>query len=63
MIGIISPQVFEYIPSGPIEWRIKQELLSKLIEQKKVLGYPIAGEWLNIHSKKDLQMLKEYFCY
>ncbi len=63
MIGILSPQIFEYIPPGPVEWRIEIELLSKLIDQKKVLGYPIAGEWFNIHTLNDLAMLKTYLGY
>ncbi|MFX1282126.1 MAG: sugar phosphate nucleotidyltransferase [Promethearchaeota archaeon] len=63
MIGILSPQIFEYIPPGPVEWRIEQELLSRLIEQKKVLGYPVAGEWFNIHTLQDLTMLKSYLGY
>lgn len=60
MIGIMSPQIFEYIPLGPIEWRIEIELLSRLIDQKKVLGYPVAGEWFNVHTLEDLALLKEY---
>jgi NDP-sugar pyrophosphorylase family protein len=60
MIGIMSPQIFEYIPLGPIEWRIEIELLSKLIDQKKVLGYPVAGEWFNVHTLEDLALLREY---
>jgi NDP-sugar pyrophosphorylase family protein len=63
MIGIISPQIFEYIPPGPLEWRIEQELLSRLIEQNKVLGYPVAGEWFNVHSLDDLKMLRDYLGY
>ncbi len=60
MIGIMSPQIFEYIPLGPVEWRIEIELLSKLIDQKKVLGYPVAGEWFNVHTLEDLALLREY---
>lgn len=63
MIGIMSPQVFEYIPPGPVEWRIEIDLLARLIEQKKVLGYPVAGEWFNVHSLKDLELLKSYLGY
>ena len=60
MIGIISPQVFEYIPPGPVEWKIEIDLLNQLIDQKKVIGYPVAGEWYNIHTLKDLDLLKSY---
>ncbi|MFX1538122.1 MAG: sugar phosphate nucleotidyltransferase [Promethearchaeota archaeon] len=63
MIGIMSPQIFEYIPPGPVEWRIEVDLLDKLIEQKKVVGYPVAGEWFNIHTLEDLAMLKSYLGY
>ncbi|MFX0210944.1 MAG: sugar phosphate nucleotidyltransferase [Candidatus Hodarchaeota archaeon] len=63
MIGIMSPQIFEYIPPGPVEWRIEEELLSKLIEQNKVLGYPVAGEWFNVHTLNDLKILKSYLGY
>jgi len=63
MIGIFSPQIFEYIPLGPIEWKIELDLLSKLIDQKKVYGYPVAGEWFNIHSLEDLALLKKYLGY
>lgn len=60
MIGIMSPQIFEYIPPGPVEWRIETDLLDRLIDQKKVIGYPVAGEWFNIHTLEDLKMLKSY---
>ena len=63
MIGIMSHQIFEYIPPGPVEWRIEIELLSRLIDQKRALGYPVAGEWFNIHTLKDLAMLKSYLEY
>lgn len=63
MIGIMSPQIFEYIPPGPVEWTIEVGLISKLIEQKKILGYPVAGEWFNIHTLEDLEMLKTYLGY
>lgn len=63
MIGIMSPQIFEHIPTGPVEWRIEQELISKLIEQKKILGYPVAGEWFNVHTLDDLAILKSYLGY
>ncbi|MHA2247129.1 MAG: nucleotidyltransferase family protein [Candidatus Hodarchaeales archaeon] len=63
MIGIMSPQIFEYIPPGPVEWRIEIELLSRLIDQKKVLGYPVAGDWFNIHTLKDLALLKSHLGY
>ncbi|MFW9906226.1 MAG: sugar phosphate nucleotidyltransferase [Candidatus Thorarchaeota archaeon] len=63
MIGIMSPQIFEYIPPGPIEWRIEKELILKLIEQSKALGYPVAGEWFNVHTLKDLKLLRRYLGY
>lgn len=63
MISILSPQIFEYIPIGPMEWRIEIDLIAKLIDQKKVLGYPVAGEWFNVHTLEDLALLKEYLGY
>ncbi|MFX0084964.1 MAG: sugar phosphate nucleotidyltransferase [Candidatus Hodarchaeota archaeon] len=63
MIGVMSPQIFEYIPPGPVEWRIETDLLDKLIDQKKALGYPVAGEWFNIHNQQDLVLLKSYLGY
>ncbi|MFW9995701.1 MAG: sugar phosphate nucleotidyltransferase [Candidatus Odinarchaeota archaeon] len=60
MIGFFSPQVFEYIPAGDIAWTIEEQVIDKLVSERALLGYPVAGNWFNIHDHNDLDVLKKY---
>ena len=60
MIAVLSNKIFEYIPAGDMVWRIEQEVINKLITDKKAFGYPVAGNWFNIHAIEDLEQLREY---
>ncbi|MHA2366609.1 MAG: sugar phosphate nucleotidyltransferase [Candidatus Hodarchaeales archaeon] len=60
MIAVFSNRIFEYIPSGKSIWRIEAELINALIKDKKAFGYPVVGNWFNIHTIEDLNQLKEY---
>jgi NDP-sugar pyrophosphorylase family protein len=60
MIGFFSPQVFEYIPAGEISWKIEEQIIEKLIGERVLLGYPVAGNWFNIHDLQDLEIMRNY---
>ena len=60
MIVVLSDKIFEYIPAGEMVWRLEQEVINRLIVDKKAFGYPIAGNWFNIHSIEDLDQLKKH---
>ncbi|HKZ42507.1 MAG TPA: sugar phosphate nucleotidyltransferase [Candidatus Hodarchaeales archaeon] len=60
MIGIINPEVFDYIPNGDVRYSIEEQLISQLISERRCFGYPVAGEWFNIHDQNDLNQLEEH---
>ncbi len=60
MIAILSDKIFEYIPAGDMVCRLEQEVINYLIKDKKAFGYPVAGNWFNIHTIDDLEQLRAY---
>jgi NDP-sugar pyrophosphorylase family protein len=56
-IGFMKFDIFNYIPPGEVVWSLQDNVFPKLVEERKLIGYPIAGEWVNIHTKEDLNNL------
>jgi NDP-sugar pyrophosphorylase family protein len=57
-IGFMKNDVFNYIPPGDINWSLQQNLFPKLALDGKLVGYPIAGNWVNVHTKNDIEKIK-----
>ena len=58
LIGIAEPSVFNNIPSGVVNWSLQENVFPKLAEGGLMCGYPISGNWVNIRSKKDVDLIK-----
>ncbi len=58
-IGILSPKVFDYIPSGDINWSLQDNIFPVLAREGRLFGYMIPSEWVNIHSLKDLERIRK----
>lgn len=58
-IGFAKKDIFNYIPPGEIYWSLQQSLFPRLAKEGKLVGYPIAGNWVNVHTIKDLEKIKE----
>jgi mannose-1-phosphate guanylyltransferase len=54
-IGFIKPDIFNYIPPGDVYWSLQQNLFPKFAKEGKLIGYPISGNWINIHKKTDVE--------
>jgi NDP-sugar pyrophosphorylase family protein len=54
-IGFARPDVFNYIPPGEVRWSLQENLFPRLAKEGKLVGYPIAGNWVNIHTKQDVE--------
>ena len=59
MIGMLNPEIFDYIPDGNVHYTIEEEVIQQLIIERRCFGYPVAGEWLNIHDSNDLKLLDQ----
>jgi NDP-sugar pyrophosphorylase family protein len=59
-IGFMKPDVFNFIPPGDVYWSLQKNLFPKLAEEGKIVGYPIAGNWINVHSKEDVEKVIEF---
>jgi mannose-1-phosphate guanylyltransferase len=46
-VYVLSPKVFDYIPSGK-HVSMEREIFPKLVAEKKMFGYPISGLWMDI---------------
>lgn len=58
-IGFVKPEVFNMIPPGEVNWSLQENVFPKLAREGKLIGYPIAGDWVNIHSKSDVTDLSK----
>lgn len=59
LIGFMKPEVFDNIPPGEVKWSLQENVFPKLARESKLMGYPIAGEWVNVHGKKDVDKAVE----
>jgi NDP-sugar pyrophosphorylase family protein len=57
-IGVVKPEIFNYIPPGEIYWSLQKDLFPKFAKEGKLIGYPISGNWVNVHSKEDVEKVK-----
>ncbi|MDO8564312.1 MAG: sugar phosphate nucleotidyltransferase [Nanoarchaeota archaeon] len=58
MTGIAEPEIFDYIPSGKINWSLQENIFTELAKKELLIGYIFSGKWKNIHDKHDLVNLK-----
>jgi NDP-sugar pyrophosphorylase family protein len=58
LIGIAEPSIFNNIPPGKVEWSLQENVFPKLAEDGLMCGYPVSGNWVNIRSRKDLDLVK-----
>jgi len=54
-IGFMKNDIFNYIPPGEVSWSLQENLFPRLAKEEKLVGYPIAGNWVNIHKKEDIE--------
>lgn len=62
-IGFAKPEIFNMIPQGNVYWSLQENIFPKLAKERKLIGYPVGGDWVNIHTRKDvgklLQIIKK----
>jgi NDP-sugar pyrophosphorylase family protein len=46
------------IPPLEIYWSLQKDLFPKFAKEGKLIGYPISGNWVNVHSKEDVEKVK-----
>jgi mannose-1-phosphate guanylyltransferase len=57
-VGIMKKEIFSYIPPSDVQWSLQEDIFPKLAKQGSLVGYHIAGDWVNIHSKEDAAKAK-----
>lgn len=60
MIGIINPEVFEYIPAGNVHYTLENHVIPELVRDRKCFGYLVSGDWFNLHGIDDLNQLHQF---
>lgn len=53
-IGFMKNDVFNLIPPGDVQWSLQKNVFPKLAKEGKLIGYPVAGNWVNVHTKEDV---------
>jgi len=56
-IGFMKKDIFTHIPPGEIKWGLQKNVFPKLASEGKLVGYPIADNWINVHTKKDVEKI------
>jgi len=60
-VYVVEPEVFEHLPKKTSPLSFEKDILPKLINKKKVLGYPFEGKWFDISTPEVYdQALKEW---
>ncbi|MBI4894378.1 MAG: NTP transferase domain-containing protein [Candidatus Aenigmarchaeota archaeon] len=59
LIGFMKLEALDKIPPGEISWSLQENVFPKLAKEGVLMGYPIAGEWVNVHSRKDADKVVE----
>ena len=50
-------EIFKYIIPGEATWSLQQNVFPKLAKEGKLIGYQIAGNWVNVHTKQDVEKI------
>ncbi len=58
-VGFMNEKVFDYIPPGKINWSLQENVFPKLAKDGLMHGYPVSGEWVNVHTKEDVELVKK----
>lgn len=59
LIAIVNSEIFDFIPPGDIRWSLQEDLFPQLIAKRKLVGYPVAGDWVNIHREEDVDLANQ----
>ncbi len=57
-IGFMKLEIFNLIPPGQVHWSLQNNIFPKLAKEGKVIGYPVAGNWINVHTKEDVDLVR-----
>lgn len=57
LIGFMKPDIFNFVPPGEVYWSLQEHIFPKLAENGKLVGYPIAGKWVNVHKPSDVKKI------
>ncbi len=59
LIGVAEPSIFDRIPAGKVRWSLQENIFPQLAKEKSLAGYPVAGNWVNISSQKDIELIRK----
>jgi mannose-1-phosphate guanylyltransferase/phosphomannomutase len=58
-IGFLKPEIFDHIPPGNVRWSLQENIFPKLAKEGNMCGYPVPGNWINIHDPSDIEKVRE----
>jgi len=58
-IGFMKKDIFNHIPPGEVYWSLQEHMFPKFAKEGKLVGYPLSGNWVNVHNLKDVEKVKE----
>ena len=58
-IGFLKPEIFDNIPPGNVRWSLQENIFPKLAKEGNMCGYPVPGNWINIHDPSDIEKVRE----
>ena len=58
-IGFMKSDIMDFIPPGEVYWSLQEQIFPKLSDDGKLVGYPISGKWVNVHTASDVKKINE----
>ena len=55
--GFMKMEIFNYIPPGNVFCSLQEDVFPKLAAEGKLIGYSVPGNWVNVHSKEDIEKI------
>ncbi|MBI4017353.1 MAG: NTP transferase domain-containing protein [Candidatus Aenigmarchaeota archaeon] len=57
-IGYLKPEIFDYIAPGNVRWVLQEHVFPRLAKERKLFGYPVSGNWVNVHTREDVELVR-----
>jgi NDP-sugar pyrophosphorylase family protein len=55
--GFMKMEIFNYIPHGDVFCSLQEDVFPKLAVEGKLIGCSVSGNWVNVHSKEDIEKI------
>ena len=58
MVCFAEPNIFNYIPPGNIFCSLQEDVFQSLVRGRKMTAFMVSGDWVNVHTEKDVSIIR-----